>query len=174
MVPIQHSSGLQVLLYSLNSLHWIRGARSRATAMSLRNFHPPHYTHTPKKRGDSVIFTMLISVCRWRNHWKWNSLQRKRRLPSYQISLRTRYASSQLATLSIVLFVHCLQAVMYGFLQGDFGPFNPSMHTKVPLWLAINLKQRHKCRIEAPSWLCVGEYVPKHALAQVDLAAQMN
>lgn len=31
------------------------------------------------------------------------------------------------------------------------------MHTKVPLWLAINLKQRHKCRIEPPPWLSVGE-----------------
>jgi GINS complex subunit 2 len=31
------------------------------------------------------------------------------------------------------------------------------MHTKVPLWLAINLKQRHKCRIEPPAWLSVGE-----------------
>ena len=44
-------------------------------------------------------------------------------------------------------------------LQGDFGPFNPSMHTTVPLWLALNLKQRHKCRIEPPQWLSVGEYV---------------
>lgn len=41
-------------------------------------------------------------------------------------------------------------------LQGDFGPFNPSMQTSVPLWLALNLKQRQKCRIEPPSWLSVG------------------
>ena len=43
--------------------------------------------------------------------------------------------------------------------QGDFGPFNPSMHTKVPLWLAVNLRQRQKCRIEPPEWLSIGAYV---------------
>ncbi len=32
------------------------------------------------------------------------------------------------------------------------------MHTKVPLWLALNLKQRHKCRIECPHWLDVGKH----------------
>lgn len=46
-------------------------------------------------------------------------------------------------------------------ISGDFGPFNPSMHTKVPLWLAINLKQRHKCRIEPPAWLSVDELTEK-------------
>ena len=40
--------------------------------------------------------------------------------------------------------------------QGDFGPFNPSMRTEVPIWLAVNLRQRHKCRIEPPDWLSVG------------------
>jgi len=31
------------------------------------------------------------------------------------------------------------------------------MPTKVPLWLAVNLKKQHKCRVQAPEWLCVGE-----------------
>ena len=42
-------------------------------------------------------------------------------------------------------------------LQGEFGPFNPSMHSRVPLWLAVHLKQRQKCRIEPPDWMTVGE-----------------
>lgn len=41
-------------------------------------------------------------------------------------------------------------------ISGDFGPFNPSMRTEVPIWLAVNLRQRHKCRIEPPDWLSVG------------------
>ena len=44
-------------------------------------------------------------------------------------------------------------------VQGQFGPFNPSMHCQVPLWLAINLKQRHKCRIEPPEWLSAGQFL---------------
>ena len=47
--------------------------------------------------------------------------------------------------------------------QGDFGPFNPSMPTKVPLWLAVNLKKQHKCRVQAPEWLCVGELLGRQA-----------
>lgn len=33
------------------------------------------------------------------------------------------------------------------------------MHTKVPLWLALNLRQRQKCRLEPPLWLNVGKQV---------------
>lgn len=40
--------------------------------------------------------------------------------------------------------------------QGEFGPFNPSMQTQVPLWLAVNLRQRQKCHIVPPQWLNVG------------------
>ena len=47
-------------------------------------------------------------------------------------------------------------------LQGDFGPFNPSMHAQVPLWLAVNLRQRQKCRIEAPGWMNVGRCSRTH------------
>ncbi len=41
-------------------------------------------------------------------------------------------------------------------MQGEYGPFNPSMATQVPLWLAVNLRKRQKCRIEPPHWLNVG------------------
>ncbi|CAI8016187.1 DNA replication complex GINS protein PSF2 [Geodia barretti] len=40
-------------------------------------------------------------------------------------------------------------------ISGEFGPFNPSMQTRVPLWLAINLRQRQKCHIVPPDWLNV-------------------
>ncbi|XP_007887418.1 DNA replication complex GINS protein PSF2 [Callorhinchus milii] len=40
-------------------------------------------------------------------------------------------------------------------ITGDLGPFNPGMPVDVPVWLAINLKQRQKCRIVPPAWMDV-------------------
>lgn len=36
---------------------------------------------------------------------------------------------------------------------GDFGPFEPSIETRVPLWLALALKKLRRCRIIPPRWL---------------------
>eukprot|EP00197_Chlamydomonas_leiostraca_P002388 CAMPEP_0202859202 /NCGR_PEP_ID=MMETSP1391-20130828/1423_1 /ASSEMBLY_ACC=CAM_ASM_000867 /TAXON_ID=1034604 /ORGANISM="Chlamydomonas leiostraca, Strain SAG 11-49" /LENGTH=226 /DNA_ID=CAMNT_0049538217 /DNA_START=974 /DNA_END=1654 /DNA_ORIENTATION=+ len=38
-------------------------------------------------------------------------------------------------------------------IGGNYGPFQPNMPTHVPLWLAIMLLRRHKCRIQAPDWM---------------------
>uniref|UniRef100_A0A914WYX9 DNA replication complex GINS protein PSF2 n=1 Tax=Plectus sambesii TaxID=2011161 RepID=A0A914WYX9_9BILA len=38
---------------------------------------------------------------------------------------------------------------------GDVGPFEASMVARVPAWLALYLKRRHKCRIVPPDWLTV-------------------
>lgn len=38
-------------------------------------------------------------------------------------------------------------------IGGDIGPFNASLPTDVPIWVAINLKQRRKCRIQPPDWM---------------------
>lgn len=43
--------------------------------------------------------------------------------------------------------------------QGDLGPFNPGLPVDVPVWLALNLKQRQKCRIVPPAWMDVGQTV---------------
>ncbi|XP_074205410.1 DNA replication complex GINS protein PSF2 [Camelus bactrianus] len=40
-------------------------------------------------------------------------------------------------------------------IGGDLGPFNPGLPVEVPLWLAINLKQRQKCRLVPPEWMDV-------------------
>ncbi len=40
--------------------------------------------------------------------------------------------------------------------QCDVGPFVPGIPTDVPVWVAINLKQRQKCRINPPEWMTVG------------------
>ncbi|XP_003384647.1 PREDICTED: DNA replication complex GINS protein PSF2-like [Amphimedon queenslandica] len=40
-------------------------------------------------------------------------------------------------------------------VTGDYGPFNPSMPTTVPLWLAVSLKKQQRCHIQPPEWLNV-------------------
>lgn len=37
-------------------------------------------------------------------------------------------------------------------ISGDFGPFQPSVPCKVPLWLATNLHHQNKCSVLLPSW----------------------
>ena len=36
-----------------------------------------------------------------------------------------------------------------------FRPFRPGIPVQIPLWMAINLKQRQKCRLTAPEWMTV-------------------
>ncbi|MEQ2265366.1 DNA replication complex GINS protein PSF2 [Xenotaenia resolanae] len=40
-------------------------------------------------------------------------------------------------------------------IGGDLGPFNPGLPVDVPVWLALNLKQRQKCRILPLEWMDV-------------------
>ncbi|KAM3961304.1 DNA replication complex GINS protein PSF2-like protein [Aphomia sociella] len=36
---------------------------------------------------------------------------------------------------------------------GEFGPFRAGLPLNVPLWLAIMLKQKQKCRVVPPEWM---------------------
>ncbi|GFO34772.1 DNA replication complex gins protein psf2 [Plakobranchus ocellatus] len=38
-------------------------------------------------------------------------------------------------------------------ISGDIGPFSAGLPVSVPLWLAVNLKQRQKCRVVPPDWM---------------------
>jgi len=38
-------------------------------------------------------------------------------------------------------------------VQGTFGPFRPNSGTQVPVWMALMLHRRRKCRINPPAWL---------------------
>ncbi|KAI8826924.1 DNA replication complex GINS protein PSF2 [Fimicolochytrium jonesii] len=40
-------------------------------------------------------------------------------------------------------------------INGSFGPFRPPIKQDVPVWLAITLKQKHKCQIQPPNWMDV-------------------
>ncbi|XP_071738722.1 DNA replication complex GINS protein PSF2 [Rutidosis leptorrhynchoides] len=42
-----------------------------------------------------------------------------------------------------------------GLICGEFGPFQPSVPTEVPIWLAVALKRRNKCTIRPPDWMSV-------------------
>ena len=41
-------------------------------------------------------------------------------------------------------------------MQGDFGPFRPSIPVQVPLWLALRLRADSLCTIIPPSWMTAG------------------
>lgn len=56
------------------------------------------------------------------------------------------------------------QPLTLWLLQGDLGPFNPGLPVEVPLWLAINLKQRQKCRLIPPAWMDVGKETARSEL----------
>jgi len=43
-------------------------------------------------------------------------------------------------------------------VSGVYGPFRPPAKSRIPLWMALNLKQKKKCRIIPPPWLSV-EYL---------------
>ncbi|KAI5450977.1 DNA replication protein psf2 [Naganishia albida] len=38
-------------------------------------------------------------------------------------------------------------------VSGVYGPFDPPRRATVPLWLALSLKRKRKCRIVPPDWL---------------------
>lgn len=38
-------------------------------------------------------------------------------------------------------------------MRGSYGPFEPSITTVVPLWLALALKKVQRCKILPPPWL---------------------
>ena len=41
--------------------------------------------------------------------------------------------------------------------QTKWGPFEPLKRVAVPLWLAVLLKKKRRCRILPPPWLTPGE-----------------
>ncbi|GAA5900378.1 hypothetical protein JCM6882_001233 [Rhodosporidiobolus microsporus] len=58
--------------------------------------------------------------------------------------------------------VEIVPTVRMGAVEGldgegvQYGPFTPPQKAFVPLWLAVHLKKKRRCRIVAPQWLSVG------------------
>ncbi|GIL74036.1 hypothetical protein Vretimale_4998 [Volvox reticuliferus] len=46
-----------------------------------------------------------------------------------------------------------LQNGMLTCIEGTYGPFRPNIPIKVPLYLALSLYRRGKCRIQLPPWM---------------------
>lgn len=38
-------------------------------------------------------------------------------------------------------------------ISGSIGPFKAGLPTKVPIWLAVSLKQQMKCRVIQQDWM---------------------
>lgn len=43
----------------------------------------------------------------------------------------------------------------FKFISGDYGPLEAGLPCEIPLWLAIALRRKGKCRIEIPEWMSV-------------------
>lgn len=60
------------------------------------------------------------------------------------------YVASESEEVTIVPF---LEMDRVRLLSGTYGPFRPPQQTRVPLWLAVTLRKRNRCRIVPPDWL---------------------
>lgn len=45
----------------------------------------------------------------------------------------------------------------FRFISGVYGPLEANFPTKLPLWLAITLTKKGKCRIHPPAWMTVSD-----------------
>jgi len=62
------------------------------------------------------------------------------------------------ATETLVDIIPLVSMERTAFISGAFCPLRPPAKASVPLWMAINLKQKKKCHIIPPDWLTV-EYL---------------
>lgn len=40
-------------------------------------------------------------------------------------------------------------------ISGDVGPFRAALPIRVPLWMAVELKQQKRCKLQPPDWMDV-------------------
>lgn len=53
----------------------------------------------------------------------------------------------------LVTIIPTFNSGVIHLISGDVGPFRASLPVRVPLWMAINLKQQQKCKIQQPDWM---------------------
>lgn len=61
--------------------------------------------------------------------------------------------SEYLAEETMVTIVPYLDHPAFKFISGTFGPLESGLPCKLPLWLAITLRKRGSCIIQAPEWM---------------------
>jgi GINS complex subunit 2 len=54
---------------------------------------------------------------------------------------------------TLVTIVPSFQAPTLQLLRGPVGPFRPQVPLEVPLWMALLLRRRGRCRLKPPTWL---------------------
>lgn len=118
-------------------------------------------SHLIKENGSSFIHATFWCLSKYYEHPKETSITSLR---SYQSNLKIiqdlkSYRKwRQIGHLIQWLFYFGLLLILYfkSFLQGDFGPFDPGLPVCVPIWIAVDLKQKSKCKIHPPEWLNLG------------------
>uniref|UniRef100_A0A5S6QVF2 DNA replication complex GINS protein PSF2 n=1 Tax=Trichuris muris TaxID=70415 RepID=A0A5S6QVF2_TRIMR len=60
-----------------------------------------------------------------------------------------------IAEKQLVEIVPNFRADVLRMCTGNFGPFEPGVAVRVPLWLAAMLKQRRNCGIVLPEWMSI-------------------
>eukprot|EP00040_Diaphanoeca_grandis_P019856 m.105176 g.105176 ORF g.105176 m.105176 type:complete len:190 (+) comp27626_c0_seq1:78-647(+) len=58
-----------------------------------------------------------------------------------------------LAEEQLVEIIPNFEAGVFSFIGGDIGPFRPQRPISVPIWLAVTLRNRQKCIVNAPEWM---------------------
>ena len=67
-----------------------------------------------------------------------------------------------LAEFGVLTIIPNFQQEQLYLIGGDVGPFRPALPVEVPIWLAVNLRQRSKCRIVPPDWMDVDRLQVRH------------
>ncbi|KAJ7930057.1 Psf2-domain-containing protein [Mycena leptocephala] len=74
------------------------------------------------------------------------------------MSLPPALRASLIACQQLVEIIPLISMERTAFIAGAYGPLRPPHRTRIPIWMALNLKQKKKCHIVAPEWLTV-EYL---------------
>ncbi|TFK22322.1 DNA replication complex GINS protein PSF2 [Coprinopsis marcescibilis] len=60
-----------------------------------------------------------------------------------------------IASQQVIEIIPLIAMEKTAFISGAYGPLRPPNKSKIPLWMAVNLKQKKKCHIVPPRWLNV-------------------
>eukprot|EP00877_Chromochloris_zofingiensis_P000919 jgi/Chrzof1/10828/Cz05g13190.t1 len=77
------------------------------------------------------------------------------------------FAEEELITI-VPTFAAQAEDNKFACIPGSYGPFYPNIPTEVPIWLAVQLCKRSKCRILPPTWLSLNNLDHVISLEQND------
>lgn len=101
-----------------------------------------------------LIATCTVKYClvSSRNRLKCNIIRLNRYI--IRLNRKRNFNVEKFGLISVILI-----SILLLTSQGDIGPFSAGLPIDVPLWMAVNLKQRQKARIRSPEWMDVGKYI---------------